>query len=262
MLSRFRTRLAAGIVLLALVILPAPLLPPNRFAEAVQSALGIGWKTAYLVTAIGLQTAFYLSLGVVAALAVNRVQTWRGRLPQILILPLVMVGSAIVIRSVKLGYVPMLANAIIPIAACVLGAGLGLILVYRGWKLTLLVAAAVVGATLWAFLGGTSAELSRATETRLRQLVAAAPALPAGEARFGALLETAFHPLLADTAPADAVQQNRAALLALGIVAGHERVARFVGLNPDGELVRAAVALREGVRLRGREDWSRPKAYA
>ena len=255
--SKLKFAAGAGVVLLALLVMPAPLLPPHRLAEVVQSALGIGWKAAYLLAAIGLQIGFYASLGVVAALAVNREPTLRGRVRQIVALPLAVVGIAIVIRSVKLGHLPMLANAIIPIAACALGVSLGLVLLYRGWKLTLLVAAVVIGATLWTFLGGASAELSRATEARLRQLVAAAPTLPAGEARFGALLETAFRPLPADAAQAEAVQQNRAAILALGIAVGHERLARFVGLDPKGKLVRAAISLREGATLRGRDDWPR-----
>jgi hypothetical protein len=40
-------------------------------------------------------------------------------------------------------------------------------------------------------------------------------------------------------------------------VLGHERLARFVGLDPEGELVRAAIDLRQGTSLRGRDDWAR-----
>jgi hypothetical protein len=119
-----------------------------------------------------------------------------------------------------------------------------------------------MGVTLWIFLGGVSAQLSRVTEARLRQLVGAGPNLPAGEARFGALLQTAFAPLSADATQGNAVEDNRAAILALGIAIGHERLARFVGLNRKDELVRAAVSLREGVTLRGREDWSRHYALS
>jgi hypothetical protein len=53
------------------------------------------------------------------------------------------------------------------------------------------------------------------------------------------------------------VQNNRAAILALGIALGHERLARFVGLEARGELVRAASELRKGTTLDGREDWPR-----
>jgi len=253
---------AAGLVLLALLIVPAPLLPPHRLAEFVQSVLGIGWKAAYLAAAVGLQVGFYGSLGVLAALAVNRAPTLRGRWLQIVVMPLVVVGVAVVVRSVKLGHLPVWANAVIPTSACLFGFGLGLGLLYRGWKLTLPVAAAVIVWVLWIFLAGASAELSRATELRLGRLLAAAPNLPVGEARFGALLQSSFAPQPTGDPREKAVKHNRAAILALGIALGHERIARFVGLDPKGELVRAAISLRKGATLRGREDWARHYALS
>jgi hypothetical protein len=150
----------------------------------------------------------------------------------------------------------MLANAIIPIAACLFGVALGLGLLYKGWKLLLPIATLLIGAALWGFLGGVSAEFSRDTEMRLARLAAAGPGLPTGDARFGAMLQIAFAPW----SPSDAVQQNRAAILALGIALGHERLAPFAGLHPDDELVRAASLLRQRATLRGREDW--PRHYA
>jgi hypothetical protein len=261
-LSNSNLRLAAAaVVLLALVIVPAPLLPPHRLAEAVQSTLGVGWKAAYLVAAIGLQIGFYGSLGVLAALAVKRAPMWPARLLQMAIVPLVVAGATVVIRSVKLGHVPMLTNALVPVAACFLGVGLGLGLLYRRWKSTLLVAVVLCGAVLWSFLTGAPANLSRDTEARLRQLIATEPGLPAGEARFGALLQTAFASTTAGHQHSR-VEQNRAAILALGIAVGHERLARFVGLDTKGELVRAAVSLRTGATLRGRDDWARHYALS
>jgi hypothetical protein len=226
----------------------------------VQSALGLSWKAAYLVAAIGLQAGFHGSLGVLAAFALRRAPTLRGRAIQILTAPLVVVGAALAIRSVKLGHPPMPANAAVPIAACLSGVGLGLGALYRGWKVTIGVALAVIGAALWGPLGGTSAELSRATEERLRRLVAAGPDLPSGEARFGALLQAALAPGATDSRRDTDVRWNRAAILAFGIALGHERLARLAGLDRGSEAVRRASALRQGVTLRGREDW--PRHYA
>jgi hypothetical protein len=158
-----------------------------------------------------------------------------------------------------LGHVAMLTNAMIPLAGCLLGVGLGLGLLYCRWKVTLLVAMAVIGVALWNLMGGASAELSRDTEKRLRLLVAAAPGLPAGEGRFGALFQAAFASPSGESG-GSAVQHNRAAILALGIAVGHERLARFAGLDAKSELVRAASSLRAGATLRGRDDW--PRHYA
>jgi hypothetical protein len=104
--------------------------------------------------------------------------------------------------------------------------------------------------------GVTSTELTRDTQTRLRRLVVRGPELPAGEARFGKLLQAAFAPG-ATRSRATPIQENRAAILALGIALGHERLARYVGLSQHDELIQKAIALRAGTTLRGREDWPR-----
>jgi len=253
-----KTKLAAaGAILLALLLVPSPLLPPQQLAKTVQSALGIGWNAAYLATAVGLQAGFYGSLGVVAAFAVNRAPTRWGRLIQIVVLPFMVVAAALAIRSLKVGHLPIWSNAAVPVAACICGTFLALGLINRGWKWTLLAAAAVMTAAAWVLFGGASAELSRATEAQLRQLVAAGPGLPSGEARFGALLQAAFASSPADSTKENPVQHNRAAILALGIAVGHERLARVAGLELDAGLLRQAAALREGTTLRGRDDWSR-----
>ena len=171
---------AVGLVVVCLLMAPAPLLPPHLLAEAVQSMLGVGWNAAYLVAAIGLHVGFYAALGTLASLAVNRAQTSRQRWLQIAAIPLGVVAMAVVIRSLKLGHVPMLANALIPIAGCLFGVYSGLSLRYRGWKVTLVVTLALIGAFFWSLLAGASADLSLQTEIRLRQLVAGGTSLSVG----------------------------------------------------------------------------------
>ena len=196
MVSRVATQaVAAGLVLLALAAVPAPLLPPHRLAEAVQSMLGVNWKSAYLLAALGLHVLFYGSLGVLATLALNRRYSLRGQLLQAALVPWVVVGLALLIRSIKLGHLPVLANAMVPVIACLAGVGLGLALRYRGQKTAVAIAAVVAGTALYAWFAAPSSELAHATEKHLRRLAATAPGLPAGEARFGALMQTAFSPL-------------------------------------------------------------------
>jgi hypothetical protein len=261
MFSKARLKAAtAAIVLLALLVVPAPMLPPHRLAEAVQSIFRVNWKVAYLVAAVGLHIGFYGSLGVVATLAASRAPTRRGRLLQIILVPLVVIGVMVIIRSVKLGHLPVLVNAAIPIGACLLGVGLGFGLLYRGWKATLCVAVVVMGVAMWGLLGGASGELSRTTEEHLRRLVAAGSGLPPGDARFGTLLQTAFAPIPADSMRGNAVEHNRAAILAWGIAVGDDRLAQLIGLDREADLVRQAAALGQGTTLRGRADW--PRHYA
>ena len=254
--SRYSYKVIAGsVVLLALLFVPSPLLPPHRLAEVIQSTLSVTWKAAYLVAAIGLQAVFYCLIGILSAFAVRRSTTKRGRLVQIMVVPAVVILLAVIIRSVKLGHLPVWINAAIPVAACLAGVWLGLGLLYQRGKYILFMVVTVIGATLWLLIGGASAGLSKATENHLRRLVASSPHIPPGESRFGALLQVAFAPLPGE--PEEAVQHNRAAILALGLALGDEKLAKFVGLNSETELMRQAVLMRQGTTLREREDWPR-----
>ena len=257
MSTRARTLTGGAVVTLALVAIPAPLLPPMGLAGAVQSALGIGWKAAYLIAAIGLHVLIYGSLGAVAAFTAGPGASRSGRLTRLVVVPVAVVTIAILIRSVKLGHLPVLANAVLPMAACALGAVMGLLLRQHGWRATLVAAAVLAAGLAWSFFPGAPSELSRATEAHLRRLVAAGPGLPSGDERFGALLQAALAPQPPPEPGIGAIEHNRAAILALGIAIGHERLARHAGLDRRSELVLAASALRQGTTLRGREDWAR-----
>ena len=252
-----KNKVAAVLVLLTLLVVPSPILPPHFLAESMQSMLGVNWKTAYLVAAVGLQTVFYCSIGMLSAFIVKRAPTLSGRLLQIVVVPIVVVGVAMVIRSMKMGHLPIWINAAIPIAACLFGVWLGLGLLYRRGKAASFIVVTVIGVTLWVLLGGATTELSRATEAHLRRLVAAGSVIPSGEARFGAMLQAAFAPISGESERGSAVQHNRAAILALGLSLGDERLAQFVGLNRNNQLVRAGALLRQGTTLRERDDWSR-----
>lgn len=254
-------RVAAGCaVLLALLATPTPLLPPHRLAEAVQSIFGIDGKLAYLGAAVVLQSVFYSSLGVLAAIAVNRSPTLRGQLLQIGIVSVCVLGLAALTRTLKAGYLPVWINAAVPVASCLVGVMLGLGLLYRQWKATLTLVVLITGVALWGLLGGSSSALRIATEAHLQRLASVGSDLPQGEARFGALLRTAFAPLPDDSIGSSMVQHNRAAILAWGVALGDYRLARFIGLDPDSTLVRRAAALSQGTTIHGREDW--PRHYA
>lgn len=111
---------------------------------------------------------------------------------------------------------------------------------------------------------GVGAEEAARVSGYVTFLMEAAPTLAADpEARFGAAVQAAFRHARERTttaaAPEQAVDENRAALLALGILLGHHRVESFVGrVFDDSTRLRVRSALR-GTTMRGREDW--PKHF-
>ena len=133
-----------------------------------------------------------------------------------MVAPLVVIGVAMAIRSVKLGHVPMLANAVIPAAACLLGIGLESACL-SGMKVSIFLAVVVIGAAFWVFLGGASAELVAPRKHRAAVRGRRSQS-PTGDARFGSLLQTAFAHLPANATQGKGLRHNRAAIIALGIV--------------------------------------------
>ena len=80
---------------------------------------------------------------------------------------------------------------------------------------------------------------------------------PRGDSRFAAAYETAFDLARSRSRVGSAVEENRAALLALGIVLGTTRLAPLVGDVLDERQAALAKRLREGTTVRGRADWTR-----
>lgn len=115
----------------------------------------------------------------------------------------------------------------------------------------------LVGRLVWGEEAGQATR--EAVYAHVDRLLATLPATPAGDARFARALETSFAAASERSAAlgASAAVENRAAILALGIVLGHPRLARAVGERLDDERAGAALELVAGTSLRGRSDWAR-----
>jgi hypothetical protein len=103
---------------------------------------------------------------------------------------------------------------------------------------------------------GAEEEMRAAVAAHTVRLLDAGPGLPRGEDRFGAALEVAFASARERSGSQSAVHENRAAILALGLLFGHRRLERFVGeVIEDEDRGRARAVGR--LTLRGRRDWPR-----
>jgi hypothetical protein len=103
---------------------------------------------------------------------------------------------------------------------------------------------------------GSNEEMRLAVRSHVERLLEAAPTLPRGEPRLGAAMEVAFARARQRSAGSSPVLENRAALLALGILLGHRRLEDFVGQILDERDWRRAASLARAT-LRGREDWTK-----
>jgi hypothetical protein len=102
-----------------------------------------------------------------------------------------------------------------------------------------------------------SASQREAVYAHVDRLLEVLPAAPPGDARFTRALQASFALARERSASGPAVEENRAALLALGIVLGHPRLARAVGEKLDERRLELARRVREDTTVRGRADWTR-----
>jgi hypothetical protein len=247
-------------IFLSLLIVPAPLLPPDFWVEGFQRILGVGWEVAYLVAAVAIRAMFYASIGTLSSFLFNRSSSLAGQTLQFGLVSLVLVCGALFVRSAKAGHYPVLANVLVPVGSCVLGIALGFGLRRRQRYIIVLSACIGTGLGIWALRSHLNPELKAATEQHLRQIGDAGSTLPSGDARFLASMQVAFVAVPNDSSSTNLIQHNRAAILASGIALGHPSLARFVGIDPQSKLVRLAGAACEKTTLHGRSDW--PQHYA
>ena len=103
---------------------------------------------------------------------------------------------------------------------------------------------------------GSNEEMRLAVKSHVERLLRTAPDLPHGEQRLGAAVEVAFDWARERSATGSPVLENRAALLALGILLGHPRLAGLVGPVVEARDWPRAVSLARAT-LRGRNDWTK-----
>jgi hypothetical protein len=100
-------------------------------------------------------------------------------------------------------------------------------------------------------------DVSYETELYVRSLIRASARLPRGDEGFAGLMEAAFHQARQRSRAEDPRLENRAALLALALLLGHEGLEPLVGEIFDDALRAKASPLMGSVTLRGRQDWPR-----
>jgi hypothetical protein len=98
-------------------------------------------------------------------------------------------------------------------------------------------------------------DLLPSVRAQAEHLVRVAPSLPHGERRFGAALEAAFALAHERSASGGKVEENTAAIVALGTLLGHWRVQSLVGTALDDATLQAGLRAYGGTTLRGRRDW-------
>jgi len=157
---------------------------------------------------------------------------------------------------INYGYFPIAPQLRFGLASTILGGVAGLALRRSRVALAVLVILAV-GLFAWGTSTGVPDDLYEAARATALYVLANAEDVPDGDEGFSRLMHVAFTFAEDNSHGTDAVQSNRAAILALGVILGEERVARVGKRQVDLGRRKEIAALRNRITLRGRNDLSR-----
>jgi uncharacterized membrane protein (Fun14 family) len=154
------------------------------------------------------------------------------------------------------GYFPVPVQLQIGVASAILGVVVGFALMRSRIAI-----GALIGLTVLFLLGaastGISDELDSAARMIGQKLLDQSDGIPSGDEGFVAILHRAFEEAEENSNGIDAVFANKAAILALGVILGEEKVARVARREIDPSYRPKINALRNRITLRGRHDLAR-----
>jgi len=249
----WRVVFAVWLMVIVFVPDPRPLSAPMWVVSLVHSLSGIGEPAARVLATLALRASGLWLLGALAMLALGSGR-WsrRNALLIVVVAPLLGLGA----MWANLGYFPIVGQLQISLVSTAFGALVGLALNRNLFAAIGCVAAAAVLFT-WGTATEIDDELDAAARATGRHLLSLADEVPKGDAGFTRLVELAFAFAENNSHGRDPVLPNQAAILALGVILGDQRIADVAKRHIDPSVAPVAEALRARVTAYGRNDWPR-----
>lgn len=241
--------LVAWFLVLCLVPDPRPLGVPDAVVSIAGKVTGVSEVSARAASAFALRAVGIALLGFLVALCWSRRPLRQSAIISLLSAP----PLAILAMWFNYGYFPISFQIQFAIVFAVVGVSVGLSL---RKNLTARIALVVIvgGLFLWGVPHGISDSLDRSARITGVHVLANVEEIPAGDDGFTECLELAFRFAQENSEATDPVNANEAAILALGVILGDERVATVARRSLDKTHRDAIRPLRRKVKLRGRSD--------
>lgn len=251
---RNQTILWGSVLIVWLVFLsvfpdPRPLSAPDWAVKATQKALSVSEAGSRAITTIVFRGLGLLILGVVLVGALKLVNLK-------LAVPVALVGAPLlstITQIINYGYLPVFFQFQLSIAASVLGVLLGFAL-FRKPVFGAAFVAVGIGLFFWATATGVSDDLYEAARQTSLHILENADEITKGDEAFLQLMKEAFAFAEDNSHGGSAVEANQAAILALGVILGEQRVAEVAKRKIDLNHVKEMKAIRKRVTLEGRKD--------
>jgi hypothetical protein len=231
---------------------PTPLSAPEWAVNSINRIAKLSEAESRAIATIVLRATGLFLMGLFTALALSSQRTrW-------LIAGSLFLGPAIGVLSqrVNYGYFPIEPQIYLALASTVCGAlaGMG---IRKSRVAVISLVVLLVGLFVWGLSTGISEELNFATRMTGQHILDAANEIPKGDEGFSKIVEIAFEFAADNSHRHDTVLPNQAAILALAVIVGDERVAEVANRTMGNERKREILALRRRIKLRGRNDLAR-----
>jgi hypothetical protein len=242
--------LGAWLLLLWLEPEPRPLGAPEWAVAAARACTGAAEPAARLLATLALRASGLTVLGALTMQALGAREWNRRSLLALLCAPLLAIG----VLWANLGYFPIALQ--IAIASLCAAAGAIARLALRRSPRTGAGLLLGLGAFfVWAGATGIRDELDSAARSVGRQLLEASASVKDGDEGHAQLIQLAFGFAQSASQRSDPVFENRAAILALAVILGEEKLAAVARRELDPARMPAVQALRARITLQGRKDW-------
>ncbi len=244
--------LLAWFLLISLLPDPRPLGAPDWAVNMMRSLGGFSEPVARAVATIVLRASGIGVLGILLSLVLLNFRVSIAA-------PAVLIGTVVLAIGsmwINYGYFPITMQIQLAIISSIVGALAGMVL--RRSKISLAVLIIFLGGLFaWGTSTGISNDLDQAARATGLHLLENADDIPDADDGFKEILRRAFQ-FAADNADGtDAVEQNKAAILALGVILGEEHIASVAGREIDGGRRKEIAKLDRRISIQGRTDLSR-----
>jgi hypothetical protein len=244
--------LLAWFVVLCLAPDPRPIGASELVVKGVRVLVGVSDPIARVIATIALRGMGLVVIGVLLVQSFGKARL-KVVVPAALILaPLL----AVLAQWINYTFFPIAQQVRFGVVSAVLGVLLGFVLRRNRSAMAALVILAV-SLFAWGTSTGISDDLYDAARTTGLHVLEFADEIPMGDAGFEKLMEIAFAFAEDNSHGRDLVLPHRAAILALGVILGEEKVAKVAKREIDLAKLSQAETLRRRITLYGRRDLSR-----
>lgn len=241
--------LLGWILVLCLLPDPRPLGAPEWAVAAMRKLLGISEGAGRAVATFALRSAGLGLLGLLLALSVSGIRMRWAVITVVAGGPMLSIAC----QWINYGYFPLFFQAQIGAASVIVGGLAGLALRHSvPAKIGFVVITG--GLFLWGTATGISDNVDEVARITGHYVLSHVEDVPKGEDGFVMVVQESFRFAADNSHRTDAVQTNKAVIVALGVIMGEQRVAKVAHRNLTGQFSKEISAIRSRVRLQGRSD--------